>query len=448
MPTSTQHLTMTTAYTPTHSFHPTLKPLLVHMKCRALVAVVCLALTACGGGGGPTAAAPGTGGTGSFTTGPISGFGSVIINGVRYDDSSSNLRVQTEDDDTSDDDKGALGRDDLKLGMITQVEGGSVTAATTTGGLATATANTISLSNEIKGPVSRIDAAGNSLTVLQQTISVNAGTVYANVASLSAANPGTNCAYAEIYAYYNVSNSSYTATRVECKGATLPTGWSSFRIFGPASNVDLPNKNFKINLLTIDTSSLTNPPTVTDNDMVRVRLSTTLSGANAIATRLRVGSTNSDIRSDEAKQEGLVENFVSSAQFSVNGVRVVTNGSTEFETGAQAALANGKRVEVEGSLNNGVLTAREVKIEDDSDLENETSEFIGLVDEDADDPNTGGTFDLIGSGNRRFTVTFTTSDFDKPQDRDQFAPGQTVEVKGILGSDGFSLDATRIKIED
>ncbi len=311
--------------------------------------------------------------------------------------------------------------------------------------LASATASTISLSNELKGPVSSINAAGYSLSMLQQTIRVNAGTVYANVASLSAANTGTNCAYAEIYAYYNVSDNSYTATRVECKGTTLPAGWSSFRIFGPASNVI--SNSLSINGLTIGTGSLSSPPTVSNGNLVRVRLSTTLSGANATATRLRVGSTSSGISSSEAKQEGLVENFVSSAQFSVNGVSVVTNGSTDFEAGAQAALANGVRVEVEGSLSNGVLTAREIKIEDGSDLANETSEFIGVVS--AASPNTGGTFTLTTSGSgRNFTVTFTTNDFDETEDRDQFANGQTVEVKGILGSDGSSLDATRIKIED
>ncbi|MFN7288027.1 MAG: hypothetical protein ACK5SV_02725, partial [Burkholderiales bacterium] len=40
----------------------------------------------CGGGGGDLAGI-GSGGTGSFTTGVITGLGSIIVNGVRYDDS-------------------------------------------------------------------------------------------------------------------------------------------------------------------------------------------------------------------------------------------------------------------------------------------------------------------------------------------------------------------------
>jgi hypothetical protein len=48
-----------------------------------------------GGGGGATqtAGAPGTGGTGISVLGPISGFGSVIINGVHYDESGARITI-------------------------------------------------------------------------------------------------------------------------------------------------------------------------------------------------------------------------------------------------------------------------------------------------------------------------------------------------------------------
>lgn len=402
-----------------------------------LLSMLCLALAACGGGGGTSTASPGTGGTGSYTVGPISGFGSIIINGVRYDDSSA--QVETEDGDTSDDDKGSLGRDDLQLGMITSVEAGSVTAGTG-GALSTATASTISLSNEIKGPISAFNSAGNSFTLLQQTIRVNAGTVYANVASLAAAN-GTNCPYAEVYAYYNTGDNSYTATRLECK-TTQP---SSYRLFGPASNV-VANTSFQINGLTINRGSQSMTG-ITTGTLVRARMGTTLTGTSsdvATATRLRTGSTRSSVSSSEAKVEGLIDSYTSDADFTVNGVRVVTNGSTSFESGV--TLAVGVRVEVEGSLSSGVLTAREVQVEDETDLEEETSEFIGTVTNASG--NTGGTFTLTTNSDRVFTVTYTTGDFKESSDQTAFGNGTKVEVKGVLASDGSSLDATRIQIED
>ena len=47
-------------------------------------------LAGCGGGGLDIAGIS-SGGTGSFTSGSISGLGSIIVNGIRYDDSSASV---------------------------------------------------------------------------------------------------------------------------------------------------------------------------------------------------------------------------------------------------------------------------------------------------------------------------------------------------------------------
>ena len=50
-------------------------------------------LSACGGGGTfDVITGVGTGGTGSFSSGAISGFGSIIVNNVRYDDTHASVR--------------------------------------------------------------------------------------------------------------------------------------------------------------------------------------------------------------------------------------------------------------------------------------------------------------------------------------------------------------------
>jgi hypothetical protein len=75
---------------------------------RLSIAVsICAALlAACGGGG------VGTGGTGSFASGPITGFGSIIVNDVHYDESQA--RVEADDGSTRN-------PDDLRLGMVVEV---------------------------------------------------------------------------------------------------------------------------------------------------------------------------------------------------------------------------------------------------------------------------------------------------------------------------------------
>lgn len=81
-------------------------------------ALVTAVLMACGGSGGGDMAGVGTGGTGTVSSvvsmGPISGFGSVIVAGVRYDDSHAVV---------TDEEGNVRGRDALKLGMVTTIRG-------------------------------------------------------------------------------------------------------------------------------------------------------------------------------------------------------------------------------------------------------------------------------------------------------------------------------------
>ena len=67
-----------------------------------------------GGGGGGGASSPTATAQNSFSTGAISGFGSVIVNGVHWSDDAS---VEI----TLDDDKGI--KDDLRVGMVVEIEG-------------------------------------------------------------------------------------------------------------------------------------------------------------------------------------------------------------------------------------------------------------------------------------------------------------------------------------
>ncbi len=74
-------------------------------------------LSGCGGGGtGPgtdTGALPGTGGTGIYVAGSISGFGSVILGGIKFDDTAASVTVD-----------GAIATPAaLRLGMVAEVLG-------------------------------------------------------------------------------------------------------------------------------------------------------------------------------------------------------------------------------------------------------------------------------------------------------------------------------------
>ncbi|MFP5412525.1 MAG: DUF5666 domain-containing protein, partial [Gammaproteobacteria bacterium] len=108
-----------------------------------------------------------SGGTGSaIVVGPITGFGSIIVNGVRLDDSTASI---------TDEDGAPRSRADLKLGVMTSVDASALTPEP--GGLR-GTAASIRIGSELVGPVDAVDAAAGTLTVLGQAVRVGATTIF------------------------------------------------------------------------------------------------------------------------------------------------------------------------------------------------------------------------------------------------------------------------------
>ncbi|MFN9771514.1 MAG: DUF5666 domain-containing protein, partial [Burkholderiales bacterium] len=148
---------------------------------RALVALGGLGLAAagCGGGSGGELAGVGSGGTGqmagSYATGTISGFGSVIVNGVRYDDSAARV---------TDDAGRARPLGQLAIGMVVEVEGRGDEAT----GLGTA--ERIRMVSEARGAIESIDAAARRFTVLGTTVQTGAATVFPEAGGRAALAPG------------------------------------------------------------------------------------------------------------------------------------------------------------------------------------------------------------------------------------------------------------------
>src|SRR4249920_3398790 len=78
---------------------------------RALAAGwVATLVIACGGG-------VGSGGTGAFASGPITGFGSIVVEDIHFDESAARI-----DDDDGDDRQ----RSDLHLGTMVEVQSGEI----------------------------------------------------------------------------------------------------------------------------------------------------------------------------------------------------------------------------------------------------------------------------------------------------------------------------------
>lgn len=375
-----------------------------------------LVLASCGG--------VGTGGTGSFSSisvGQISGYGSIIVNGVRYD--VDGLGANLSDDD-------GLGRnlDELKLGVVVQVEAGAINTATTP---PSAVATKVVIGSEVLGRIDAVtaDAAGTTLRIAGQDVRVTPGVTVLDdrftggVADLAVG------ATVEVYGAFDVANGRIGATRIEPKAVT-----ASPRVRGSVSAIT--GSVMRIGPSDYVASSL--PAGVTVGSLVRLKLQATPDGLGRWTVSSVAGGAVALPDADEAELEGRVTSIASlPASFQINGVTV------DARAISTAGVVLGVKVEVEGTAAGGVLTARKIELKGTESGSGGGSggglelEFHGTVT--ALD-TTGKTFRLVG---RTETFSYARSDLELIG---TLANGASVEVKAELGSDGRTLEATKIEV--
>jgi Domain of unknown function (DUF5666) len=383
-----------------------------------LVALSAAALTACGGGGDAAGGPAPTETATAYAAGPISGFGSVIVNGIRYDDSTASV--------TDDDDSGRS-RDQLKLGMMVEIDGNGIDR-----GRAVGRALRIRFGSEIVGPVSSVGA--NSLVVLGQTVVVSATTVFDDdlPGGLAALTAGS---VIEVHARFDAATGAYTATRIEPR-----TGALTYKLRGVIANLDTAAKTFTLGGEVINYAGVAaadRPAALTNGMIVRVRLQTTQVAGQWVAVTLRHGVRKVEDR-EEAHLRGTVTAFTSATDFEVNGLKV-NAASAAFPDGS-AGIALGAEVEVEGKVVDGVLVASKVELEDHHVGERHRFELHGQIS--ALD-KTAKAFVLRG-----VKVSYAGTVQYKDGSEASLADGVKVEVKGVPSADGTGLVASTIEFED
>jgi len=385
-----------------------------------------LGLVACGGGGGGAGGADDSGNTGgggaavSFTSGAISGFGSIIVNGVRFDDSAASIL---------DDHGGRLSRDDLHLGSQVEIEGGSIDRSS-----GRATALTIRVGSELKGAVTAVNVGAQSLGMLGQTVLVTATTVFDDSlgGGLSAISVGQ---LIEVHARYDAAQGAYVASRIERE-----SGSNEFKLRGMVSALDTTAKTFRIGQAVINYAAVTSvPATLADGAWLRVQVQPAQVNGQWVATSLEDGRHRSGDDRAETELKGFITAWTSATQFSVDGMPVDASAA-EFKDG-RSAIVLGAFVEVEGALRDGVLQAREVKLDDDGQGQG------------GEDFELHGALSALDTTLRRFTLRGVNVDYSQVAEwRDlseaALANGLTIEVKGSLSADRSTLQASRISRED
>ena len=127
------------------------------------IALLLAALAGCGGSDGTDAPGPGPAATNQTTVGQITGFGSIYVNGIRFETAGASYEV---------DDTVASNDDALAVGMVVKVEG-SVNADGLTG-----TAFSVSYDDDVEGIVESVtetdDPNVKNLVVMDVTVVIDA----------------------------------------------------------------------------------------------------------------------------------------------------------------------------------------------------------------------------------------------------------------------------------
>jgi hypothetical protein len=174
---------------------------LAKLRRAALGVASTLLITACGGGGNdlsmptptptPLAAA-------AVYAGSIAGFGSVIVNGMRF----SSVGAELVDDDSQ-----AIRLQDLAIGMTVRVSG-DADDSTQLG-----TARKLEVVRGTRGAVTAVDQGAGTLTVLGQVVRTDTATAFQGLANLAALTVGQ---VVEVYGSTQ-ADGSLLATLVETK---------------------------------------------------------------------------------------------------------------------------------------------------------------------------------------------------------------------------------------
>ncbi|MEN8762610.1 MAG: DUF5666 domain-containing protein [Thiogranum sp.] len=327
----------------------------------AALTAVFMALNGCGGGGGSSTVA-GIGGTGKIASGTITGFGSIIVNDIKYDIDSASLEVD-------DDDSAGLSQDDLRIGMVVTVT--AVVFDDDTG-----VASLVVYDNEIEGPVSGLTDPGNGLTKSFSVLGIDvivdsAGTEFddsdASGFSFATIADGDVVEISGFFDGSNVLNATYIEktddfdlgnSEVEFKGTadagTDAGAGDSFTLDGSSIIVDIRAD-----------ADLSEVPGERVTGSMFVEVEGTLTNDNPLtieAFRIEFEEEDLDDDAGETELEGFVSDFIDNSNFKVDG-QLVDATNAEFKP-AGLVLSDGDKVEVEGTIAGGILNASKIELED------------------------------------------------------------------------------------
>lgn len=341
------------------------------MKRNSLIALFFAAgLVGCGGGSGGSSTGGGTttpepiksssssvavSAQTNIAQGTVTGFGSVIVNGVHFDVKGAAIDID-----------GVPGvESDLNVGQSVRITG------TINDDGVTGKATKLSAETKIRGPIESINLTQGVIVVLGQSILINADTFYEDGVTAASLKVGD---VVKVSSYIG-TDSKIIATRIEIKTGTeakdlflsgevtlLDTAAMTFKINGTtidyskATIADLPNKTIKNGLLVRVHGSVVNGIFVANGNVHLSVLDLKHDGERDAKANVELNGLISDLSIPQT--ESLI-----GPTFKLGNTTVLFTTAIKIEGGTIADLANGIRVRVKGTVDaDGFLFAQKLTL--------------------------------------------------------------------------------------
>lgn len=400
-----------------------------------------IGLSGCGGGGGSSS------GTDSVTTsGVITGFGSVYVNGVEYETDGSSFSLDDGDD-------GIESEDELEVGMVVTLTG------TQNADGVTGTATHIEYDDELEGIVSanNVSNGTGTLVTMGQTVNVDADTEFENDAGILDSSGALTDSIDMIEAGNIIEVSGYPdgmgsiyATYVELKDDAHSPG-EEIEVKGIVEDDNDTDMLFMLGDLSVDFSNAALPDGIpAAGDYVEVKSTAGFTGEALIASEVELEDDLDDIDGHEGDEVELSGTVTAVEPDILIGMQVIIiSDATYFEHGSRADIVTGVDLEVEGYLDtDGALIAEEVEFHIDGDHEIE-GPVEAVTGTGADGSITVSGLELLVNAD---TVMLDEQDDYGVPERyfglDDLRAGDYVEIKYYADSTTGNLVATKVERED
>jgi hypothetical protein len=276
--------------------------------------------------------------------GSISGFGSVISNGIEFNTDSAAVMMDGQ--------PGSLA--DLRVGMMVSIR------ATVNDETGAALASAIHFSDDVEGPITSIDMASSTFVVLGRTIFFDGLTVLDNASfdNLAAGN------MVQVSGQWR-SQERIQATHVEYKADAYVAGME-MEVKGEISGLNIGAQRFNIGTQPCDYSAASlelGGANLANGLYVEVTSASPIANGDLILDRIQARDHDRDRdqlcdSGCDFALDGYVTMFVSPTEFEVDDAPVSTTAGTTFVNGTADTLALDIRLAVSGTLDDaGVLIA-------------------------------------------------------------------------------------------